>query len=83
MGDVILVYKVLPADPAGLAKVKKALEAIGAKRIEEEPIGFGIVSLKVTAIVPDESGVQDAFEEKLGSVKGVQSFELLAYSRSL
>jgi len=83
MGNVILVYKVLPKDPKNLRDAKRELEGLGAERIEEEPIGFGITALKVTLIVPDEGGVQDNVEEKLSKLGSIQSFELLRYGRAL
>jgi elongation factor 1-beta len=83
MGDVILVYKVLPEDPARFGDVKAGLEKLGPKRIEEEPIGFGVTALKFTAMVPDEGGKQEELEEQINGIDGVGEVELVHFSRSM
>jgi len=83
MGEVIIVLKVLPDDPASFAKVKKELEKLKPKRLEEEPIAFGLKALKFTTIIPDEGGKQDELEEKVRSIKGVGDVEVTHVSRCL
>ncbi len=83
MGDVILVYKVLPSDPAKFDSVRAALEKLAPKRLEEEPIGFGLKALKFTTMVPDESGKQEELEGKITGISGVGDLELLHFSRSM
>jgi len=83
MGSVIIVLKVMPAEPGKLEQVKKGLEALNPKRIEEDPIGFGLVALKFTTIIPDEGGTQDALEDKIKAIDGVGEIEVLQASRSL
>ncbi len=83
MGDVILVYKVLPSDPARFGQVKAELEKLDPQRIEEEPIGFGVTALKFTAMVPDEGGKQEELENRINAIDGVGEIELLKFSRSM
>jgi translation elongation factor EF-1beta len=83
MGDVILVYKVLPKDPSTFKAVKAGLEKLNPKRLEEEPIGFGVISLKFTALVPDAAGTQEKLEEKMAAIKGIGESELIHFSRSM
>jgi elongation factor 1-beta len=83
MGDVILVYKVLPSDPAKFGQVKAGLEAIKHQRLEEEPIGFGVTAIKFTVMVPDEGGKQEELEEKINAIEGVGEVELVHFSRSM
>lgn len=83
VGDVILVYKILPQDPSKFGQVKAGLEKIKHQRIEEEPIGFGITALKFTVMVPDEGGKQDELEEQINAIDGVSEVELLKFSRSM
>ena len=83
MGDVILVIRVLPKDPESFEKVKSALETLDPKRLEDEPIAFGLKALKVTFMVPDEGGHQDKLENKIKSIEGVGEFEVIQASRSL
>ena len=83
MGDVILVYRILPADPSKFESVKAGLEDINHQRIEEEPIGFGVTAIKFTTMVPDESGKQDELEEQIDKIDGVGERELVHFSRSI
>lgn len=83
MGDVILVYKILPADPEKLEQLKAGLGAIKHQRMEEEPIGFGVTAIKFTAMVPDEGGKQEELENKINAVDGIGEIELLKFSRSM
>jgi elongation factor 1-beta len=83
MGDVILVYKILPAEPGKFDGLKAGLEKLNPKRLEEEPIGFGLKALKFTTMVPDEGGKQEELEEKIRSIDGVGEIELVHFSRSM
>ncbi len=83
MGDVILVYKILPKEPSKLQKIRAGLEKIKHQRLEEEPIGFGITALKFTTMVPDEGGKQEELEEKINAIEGVGEVELVHFSRSM
>jgi elongation factor 1-beta len=83
MGDVIIVYKILPASPDKFDQVKAGLEKLKPQRLEEEPIGFGLSALKFTAIIPDAGGHQDELEEKIRSIDGVGEIEVLRASRSM
>jgi elongation factor 1-beta len=83
MGDVIMVYKVLPDGPDKLEQVKAGLEKLKPQRLEEEPIGFGMSALKFTTIIPDAGGSQDELEEKISAIDGVSEIEVLRASRSM
>ena len=82
MGDVILVIKVLPTGPDKLGHVKEELKKLEPKRMEEEPIGFGLSSIIFTAMIPDAGGKQDELEEKIKSIEGVSEIEIMRASRS-
>ncbi len=83
MGDVILVYKILPSDPAKFDQLKAGLANIKHQRIEEEPIGFGVTAVKFTTMVPDEGGKQEELEEQIRAIDGAGELELLHFSRSM
>ncbi len=83
MGEVILVFKILPKSPEGFEKIKKQLENLNPQRIEEEPIAFGLKAIKLTVIVPDAEGEQDKIENKIRQIDGVGEVEVLRASRSL
>jgi elongation factor 1-beta len=83
MGEVIIVIKVLPKDPAKLESVKEGLQKLNPKRMEEEPIGFGLSAVIFTTIIPDEGGKQDELEESIRKIDGVGEFEVIRASRAM
>ena len=83
MGDVIIVLKIMPAEPGKLEQVKEGLQRLNPKRIEEEPIGFGLSAVKFTTIIPDAGGYQDELEESIRKIDGVGEIEVVQASRSL
>ncbi|MBN2330642.1 MAG: elongation factor 1-beta [Candidatus Aenigmarchaeota archaeon] len=83
MGDVILVLKILPSGPDKLPHVKLELQKLKPMRLEEEPIGFGLSAIRLTAMIPDAGGKQDELEEKIRSIDGVSELEVIQASRSL
>lgn len=82
MGDVILVFRIMPK-PDLFDRVKAEIEALKPDRLEEEPIAFGLKALKLTKVVPDESGGVEAFEKQLESIDGIDSVENVMTTRSL
>jgi elongation factor 1-beta len=83
MGEVICVYRIMPASPEKFDDMKKALEALKPERMEEEPIAFGLKAIKFTKIIPDASGAQDELEKKLESIDLAENVETLMVSRSM
>ena len=82
MGEVIMVYRIMP-NPEKLDSVKRGLERLRPVRIEEEPIAFGLVALNVTIRMPDEGGIQDEIEERIRNIDGVDSMELITFTRAM
>ncbi len=83
MGDVLVVYRVMPESPeVPLERLRGDIEKVlgpVAKRVstEEEPIGFGLVALKVSVVMPDQGDVSGQVEESLRSIEGVSSAETI------
>jgi len=80
MGDVALIIKVMPESPdVDREEIKKAIRAKLARvqDIQEEPIGFGLVALKVVVVVPDAEGQTDAAEAALNSIPGIERAEII------
>jgi len=74
MGDVAIHFRVMPEGvDTDLEAIKRALTALGAKHIEEKPVGFGLKSLEVIFITPDKAG--QTFEDKIREIPGVESVE--------
>ncbi len=83
MGEVICVYKIMPERPEDLDYVKKRLQGMKPARLEEEPVGFGIVALKFTAVIKDGPGELENLEERLGRIEKVGSCENIMTTRAL
>ncbi len=83
MGEVIVVFRVMPDSPESCAAVKAALEKLKPSRLEEEPVAFGLTAYKFTKLVPDAAGHVEKLEEQLGKLPHVQSVENIMTSRSL
>jgi len=66
-----------------LKSLKKSLEDLKPTRLEEEPIGFGVIGLKFTAIIDDGPGVLEQLEEKLNKIEGIGSCENIMTTRAL
>jgi translation elongation factor aEF-1 beta len=74
MGNVAIHYKIMPegAD-TDLKPIKKELEKMGARKVEEKPVAFGLKALDAIFIIPDSSTSE--LEEKISKIKGVTSVE--------
>jgi elongation factor 1-beta len=83
MGDVIVVFKIIPDDMKNYEKVGESLKKLKPQRLEEEPIAFGLKAWKFTKLIPDEEGKLPELEEELSKIKGVQTVENTEISRSL
>jgi elongation factor 1-beta len=80
MGSVAVIMRVMPESPeVNLEQLKAALKEKlpGIQDVKEEPIGFGLKSIKFIAIVNDAGGETDMLEKTLGSIPGVERAEIL------
>jgi elongation factor 1-beta len=80
MGSVAVIIRVMPESPeVNLDQLKKALKQKlpGIQEIREEPIGFGLKSLKVLAVLNDAGGETDAIQKLLNEVSGVERAEII------
>ncbi len=80
MGSVAIILRVMPESPEiDLEELKKALrqKLPTIQEIKEEPIGFGLKSLKILAVVDDAGGETDSIEKKLNEIAGVERAEIV------
>ena len=77
MGQVAITFRIMPESPqVDIKKLKHHIEAkVDVQQIKEEPIGFGLVALKVLVVMPDSKGGTDNLEKELGAIAGVASVE--------
>ncbi|HJW96580.1 MAG TPA: elongation factor 1-beta [archaeon] len=83
MGEVIVVFRILPDSVDSFESVKRQCEALKPERLEEEPIAFGLKALKFTKIIPDGPGVMDKLENEINSIKGLGSAENVFTTRAM
>lgn len=89
MGKVVATINVVPEGvETNLGKVKSELKKVvppsaEIHKIEEEPIAFGLVSLKVYVTLEDAEGGTDPIEKAFSSVKGVRRAETVDVRRLL
>lgn len=80
MGDVALIIKVMPESPevdrdAIVVAIKEKFPRV--QDIREEPIGFGLVALKIALVIPDADGQTETIEETLSAIEGVERAEII------
>ena len=85
MANVLVTYKVFPTEVSvNLDNLEKMIKKeIASDRIEKEPVGFGLVVLKVSKIIPDKGGLIDSLESKIRSIKGVGEVEVIEVTRTI
>ncbi len=77
MGQVAITLKVMPESPeVDIARMKKEIRnTVDVQEIKEEPIGFGLVALKVLIVLQDSAGGTDMIEKSISEIDGVASVE--------
>ena len=81
MSDGEAILKLMPESPeidleALKETIKNTIDADSFERIEEEPIGFGLIALNVTIVVDDGEGGTEPAEEALAALDEIQSVEV-------
>ncbi len=86
MGEVVGTLKVMPESPDVDLEVlkediKKVLDEKEFEKIEEEPIGFGLVALNVIIVVDDGEGGTEPAEQAITNLADVQTVEVVDVRR--
>lgn len=87
MGEVVATIKLMPKSPEiDINKTKEKVERsipddAELYKIEEEPIAFGLVALKVMVIVGDAEGGTEKVEENLSNIEEVSNIEVVDIRR--
>ncbi len=78
MGDVVVLFKVMPDDTETDLKVLKddIEDAVDVDGMEEEEVAFGLKAVKVSTIIEDAEGGPDAVQDTLSGLAGVRSVEI-------
>ena len=86
MGSVAVVLRVMPESAdvdleALKAAIREKIPSISD--IRDDPIGFGLVALKVATVIEDEEGATDGIESKFLTIPGVDRAEIIDLSRMI
>lgn len=79
----MVVFKIMPADSdTDLSKIESEVKSkTNVKKVEREPIAFGLVALKVTVFMMDAEGESDRVEQEIRSIDGVGEVEVVEMTR--
>ena len=90
MAHVIITFKIMPEDvDQDLDKIAKKVELeikqFGGNvgKIDKEPVGFGLVALKIIFSMNENLGSTDDLEETIRNIKGVQGCDVVDVRRAL
>ena len=94
MATAVVTVKVMPSSPeVNLDEVKEKVQAVirefterdspEDQKVEVEPVAFGLKALKIIFTMDEAKGSPDAIEEKVKSIEGVQSFEVVDVRRAI
>jgi len=81
MGDVAIIFKIMPKSPdvdmeALKAAIKEKIPSTQDMVIE--PIGFGLSCLKIALVVPDGEGTTEEAEATLNGLEDVGTAEIVS-----
>ena len=90
MAYVIVTLKIMPEGvDVSLTDLEKSsqkiIENYGGRmqRVEKEPIGFGLVALKITFSMDENKGSTYALEDQLKEITGIMNVEVVNVGRAL
>ncbi len=78
MGEVAVTLQVMPVGKeVDMGKLKEEVESrVEPRSIEKEPVAFGLESLKVMKVIPDDAGGTDDLEEKILEINDVKDVKV-------
>ncbi|RLE41840.1 elongation factor 1-beta [Candidatus Woesearchaeota archaeon] len=90
MADVVVTLKVMPkgvdVDLNALAeKVKEKVSAFGGEvgKVEEKPVAFGLKSLMIYFVMPEEKGSTEPLEKEIEMLDDVESVDVVDVRRAV
>lgn len=91
MAKVIVTFKIMPDGPeTDLSVVTKQVKqkiidfaGEGEMRINEEPMAFGLNSLKIIFVTEEAKGSTDDLEDQIKEIDGVSSLEVIDVRRAV
>ena len=84
MGNVMVTFRVMPdGTDTDLEKIKDALLKMGSKKVDTEPLAFGLNAVIAYFVVPDAEGGTEKLEKSVKSIEGVSEAEITEVNRML
>jgi elongation factor 1-beta len=89
MAKVIVTFKIMPENPdQDLDRItkeaeKKIISFAGdtEHKVEQEPIAFGLIAIKILFVLDEAKGGTEQLEEEITKIDGVQSVEVIDVRR--
>ena len=91
MADVIITFNIMPTSPdvdlkevteKSLALIKE-YTGLDNNKVEEVPLAFGLISIKLIFVMDEAKGATDPLEEQIKTIDGVNSVEVTDVRRSI
>lgn len=80
----MVIFRVMPeSTETNLEKIKEKLLELGSKKVETEPVAFGLDAVKAYFVVPDAEGGTEKLEKSVRGIEGVAEVEITEVSRML
>lgn len=91
MANVIITLKIMPESPdVDLDAVQQAAEekivasvGDGDRKVEVEPVAFGLKALRLTFVADESEGTTDELEAAIAEIEGVNSVEAVDVRRAI
>ena len=79
MKAVAVTLRVMPeSTEVDLGALERRVHKLaGVRSVSREPIAFGLVALRVAAVVPDAAGGTEPIEKALAGIPGVGSVQVI------
>jgi len=90
MADVVVTLKIMPDSvEVNLTDVEKKITELIAEfggevgKVEKEPVGFGLVALKMIFVMPESLGSTEELEEEIKTLSEVGSVDVVDVRRAI
>ena len=85
MSKVLVILKIFPEGlEVDLEKLKEKINIlIKPEKMELEDIAFGLKAIKVSKIIDDDGSILEEIENKLKTIEGVSSVEVIHITRTI
>jgi translation elongation factor aEF-1 beta len=91
LANAIITVKIMPESPAAnldtiqneANRIIDSMAGPGDRKVEIEPIAFGLNALKITFVVNEKKGSADPIAEKMATIKDVMSAEVVDVRRAI